>query len=42
MGGLDLLAHQGVCSFFNWTGLRVAPEQMREDVLAFWKAHGQG
>lgn len=42
VGGLDLLAHQGVCSFFNWTGLRVEPEQMREDVLAFWKAHGQG
>lgn len=37
--GLDLLAHQGVCSFFNWTGTRIAPEQMREDVLAFWKTH---
>ena len=36
VAGLDLLAHQGVCSFYNWTGVQVSPEQMRQDVLQFW------
>ncbi|WP_295582446.1 shikimate dehydrogenase [uncultured Oscillibacter sp.] len=38
VAGLDLLAHQGVCSFAHWTGVQVPPEQMRRDVLAFWAA----
>lgn len=37
--GLDLLAHQGVCSFRHWTGVSVTAEQMRQDVLAFWASH---
>lgn len=36
VAGLDLLAHQGVCSFYNWTGVLVEAEQMRQDVLDFW------
>ena len=41
VSGLDLLAHQGVCSFWNWTGVRVSPEQMRQDVLNFWDSQGK-
>lgn len=39
--GLDLLIHQGVCSFYNWTGKQVLPEQMRQDVLDFWASGAQ-
>ncbi|WP_368236602.1 hypothetical protein [Anaerotruncus rubiinfantis] len=35
MDGLDLLSHQGVCSFKIWTGMDVEPEQMRQDGLRF-------
>ena len=33
--GLDLLAHQGVCSFKIWTGISVDPKQMKQDALDF-------
>lgn len=33
--GLDLLAHQGVCSFEIWTGKRIDPKVMKEDALMF-------
>jgi shikimate dehydrogenase len=33
--GLDLLVHQGACSFHTWTGVRVDPAQMLEDILQF-------
>ncbi len=33
--GLDLLVHQGVRSFFNWTGEHVSAVQMKKDVLDF-------
>ncbi|MDD3347859.1 shikimate dehydrogenase [Oscillibacter sp.] len=36
VAGLDLLAHQGACSFYNWTGVKVSADQMRQDVLQFW------
>lgn len=35
VNGLDLLAHQGVCSFKIWTGMTVSPEMMRRDALEF-------
>ncbi len=37
--GLDLLSHQGVCSFKIWTGKDVEPEQMRQDGLRFIRNH---
>ncbi len=33
--GLDLLAHQGVCSFKIWTGVDVQPATMKQDALNF-------
>ena len=33
--GLDLLAHQGACSFKIWTGISVDPKQMKQDALDF-------
>lgn len=35
VNGLDLLAHQGVCSFEIWTGIRVEPDVMRADAMKF-------
>lgn len=35
VNGLDLLAHQGVCSFKIWTGVEVEPALMRGDALEF-------
>lgn len=35
IGGLDLLAHQGACSFKLWTGLDVSPSVMYEDAAEF-------
>ena len=40
--GLDLLAHQGVCSFRNWTGAEVDYDTMRRDVLDYWASLEQG
>lgn len=36
--GIDLLVHQGACSFFNWTGIQVDPAQMKEDILNFMQS----
>ncbi len=33
--GLDLLAYQAAVSFYNWTGITVDPEQMKDAVLRF-------
>ena len=35
VNGLDLLAHQGTCSFKIWTGITVSPDIMRRDALEF-------
>lgn len=35
IGGLDLLVHQGVCSFEIWTGKKVDPGVMKKDALQF-------
>ena len=37
VNGLDLLAHQGTCSFKIWTGMTVSPDVMRRDALEFMK-----
>ncbi len=35
--GLDLLVHQGVCSFKNWTGIDVSPAEMRSVIIKFFQ-----
>ncbi len=39
--GLDLLVHQGASSFFNWTGVTVNPEEMKEAVIQFMNTRRQ-
>lgn len=35
VSGIDLLVHQGICSFNNWTGIKVESDQMKEDIMEF-------
>ena len=35
--GINLLVHQGVCSFYHWTGIWVEPAQMMDDIKIFLK-----
>ena len=37
--GLDLLVHQGACSFKNWTGIEVNPAEMKSDIINFLKTN---
>ncbi len=37
--GLDLLAHQGICSFKLWTGVDVDAATMKQDALTFLQRH---
>ena len=39
VGGLDLLVHQGACSFKNWTGFDVEPAEMKSDIIKFFQTN---